>query len=110
MKEQLKFNDWSFDGWSIRHELLELHFHFWPVLASDADIEAYNQHNRDLCYKGKSVFSRPSRIVFSEVTSRLAVRNTAVSINNAGALVYHLSLEKGAFVEIEAKDYISVRW
>ena len=104
------FVGWSLEDWSLQHQLLELRFNLWLVFKKESDIELYNQTNKDAYYRGKGIFTRPTRMTFSNFTSRAKVEEIAVSKLNDDIVTYRFSLEKGAFVEIEARAYVSARW
>ena len=81
------FEGWSLKSWSLQSQLLELNF-----------------------YWGKAIFSRPTRITFSNFSSPSKVEKVMISTRKDDLMTYRISLEKGAFVEIEASAHTSIRW
>lgn len=104
------FAGWSLESWSLQHELLELHFHFRPAFTMESDMELYIRANQNTYHRGKGIFTRPSRMVFSNFTPPAKVVTAAASRHDDDILAYRLSLEGGAYVEVEARAYASARW
>jgi hypothetical protein len=107
MREDNTFQGWRLEHWSLQHDLLELSFHFWPLIKEGEDLSAYNAATR---YRGKALFSRPARAIFANFVSGAAVEKTVVSGDRNQAVTYRFSLGKDAFVEIEAETCVSVQW
>jgi hypothetical protein len=104
------FAGWSLEHWSLQHELLELHFGLWSAFTTEGEIELYIRENQNAYHKGKGIFSRPSRMVFSNFTPRAKVETATSARRDDGILAYRFSLEGDAYVDIEAGAYASARW
>ena len=104
------FAGWSLEDWSLQHELLELRFILWPDVKTEAELEAYNQANKNTCYRGKGIFTQPTRMAFSNFASPAKVKSVTITRCTDDVFAYRFVLEKDAFVEIEAKAYASARW
>ncbi|MBK1869950.1 hypothetical protein [Taklimakanibacter albus] len=104
------FSGWSLEGWSLQHELLELRFNYWPVFTTDSDIELYDRENQNTYYRGKGIFTRPTRMAFTNFTAPAKVETVNAFKREDGTLTYRFALEGDAYVEIEARAYVSARW
>ena len=99
------FQGWYLGGWSLQHELLELRFEFRPLLEKSAQIESDN----DRCYRGKSIFSRPTRLAFVRFEPGARVEQVEIA-TDGHEVVHRFALAQGAFVEVRAKACASIEW
>lgn len=99
------FQGWWLDNWSLQHELLELNFEFRPSLEEHATIEAGDSR----CYRRRGIFSRPTKIAFSRFEPAALVERVDIALDGH-VVVHRFGFAKGAFVEVRAKDYVSIEW
>lgn len=99
------FQGWWLASWSLQHELLELNFEFRPSLEEHATVEAGDSG----CYRGRGIFSRPTRIAFSKFEPVARVERVDIALDGH-AVVHRFGFAGGAYVEVRAKAYVSIEW
>jgi hypothetical protein len=93
---------WTLELWSLQHERFELYFGYWPT--SD-ELE-----NKELVYRKKLLFCRPTKIVLSDVRSDLRVTGCDFQARSRNLSVFSLSLDGGGQVEVSAGDCHAAVW
>jgi len=101
MSSEITFDGWLLENFSVRHELLELHLIWYPPASADV---------KDALYRGRAVFTRPSKVEFSKANMRTRILSTTISVGGEGALTHRLELEGGGVVEVDAIAYHAIRW